>query len=152
MGTLAVIPWAGVHIEDEKDIAFLLAYSLGDVEGGAEVARSAIAAALEEVGLPLGGTVLDIAQLPKAPVKLLVEGGQAVLTMPYLHAACPVPDQWVVAARERGMVYFMFATRPWPEAAPGKPVGEELLKSFVGDEEMLAGSAHCFVPVGSLQG
>lgn len=151
MGTLAVIPWAGEHFEDEQDIAFLLAYSLGDVEGGPEAAREAITAAIEEIGLPLGGTILDIARVPNAPIKLLVEGGQAVLSMPYLHAACPVPEQWVDAARERGMVYFMFATRPWPQATPGNAVSEEDLKSFVGDETMLAGSAHCFVPVGSLK-
>ncbi|MDJ0340333.1 DUF5949 family protein [Streptomyces sp. H10-C2] len=151
MGTLAVIPWAGEHLEDEKDIAFLLAYSLGDGEDGPEAAEEAIRTVLEEVGLPIGGTILDIAQVPRVPVKLLVEGGQAVLTMPYLHASCPAPDQWVDAARERGMVYFMFATRPWPQATPGKAISEEELKAFAGDEAMLTTSAHCFLPVGSLK-
>ncbi len=44
----------------------------------------------------------------------------------------------------------MFATRPWPAAVPGRPVGEELLRSFAADEQVVMTSAHCLLPLRSL--
>ncbi|MFI0895090.1 DUF5949 family protein [Streptomyces sp. NPDC020983] len=150
LGTFMVIPWSGENHQDGRHTAFLMAYTLGDgVEGptGSEAAALAVA---EEAGLPVGGAVLDVAQAPRSPVRLLVEGGKAVLTMPYLHVACAVPDEWTAAARARGSVYVILASRPWPQAVPGRQLTEDDLKAFVGDETVLASAAHCFVPVGSL--
>lgn len=152
LGTLAVIPWAGENPEDGADLAFLMAYSLGDGVEGPESGREAALAVAAEIGLPVGGMILDIARAPKVSVKVLVEGGQAVLTMPYLHVASPVPEEWTAAARERGAVYVILASRPWPEATPGKPVTEEALRAFAGDEEVLLSSAHCLVPISTLRG
>ncbi|MEW2518830.1 DUF5949 family protein [Actinacidiphila alni] len=152
LGTLVVIPWAGEHHEDGRDMPFLMAYSLGDGPDGPESGQEAALAVAEEVGLPVGGAVLDVKQAPNVPVKILVEGGQVVLTMPYLHAACPVPEQWVNAAQDRGAVYFILATRAWPEAKPGTPVTEETLQSFAGNVDVLGTAAHCLVPVGTLKG
>lgn len=150
LGTLVVIPWSGEHQEDGQDMAFLMAYTLGDgIEGpsGSEAAALAVA---EEAGLPVGGAVLNVSRLPKAPVKVLVEAGKAVLTMPYLHVSCPVPDEWVAAARARGTVYVILASRPWPQAVPGRPISEDALRGFAADETVLRSAAHCLVPVGSL--
>jgi hypothetical protein len=151
LGTLAVIPWAGEHPEDGADIPFLMAYSLGDGIEGPSGSVAAVMAAAAEIGLPVGGMILDVAQAPQVDVKVLVEGGKAVLTMPYLHVTCPVPDEWTAAARLRGSVYVIFASRPWPEAAPGAVVGEEALRSFAGDEAVLTSAAHFLVPVGSIR-
>lgn len=146
LGTLTVIGWSGEHPEDGRDMAFLLAYSLGDGPGGPEATREAARRLLEETGLPVGGELLDGTAGARLPLKLLVEAGKAVLTMPKLTAQYPVTPEWLRAARERGHVYFMFATRPWPEGVPGAPVSEEALQGFV-DEEMMASSAHCVLPV-----
>jgi uncharacterized protein DUF5949 len=150
LGTLAVIPWAGAHSEDGDDIAFLMAYSLGDGIEGPSGTEAAVLTAAEEMGLPVGGAVLDVAAARKTDVTLLVEGGRAVLAMPYLHAACPVPEQWTAAARLRGAAYVILASRPWPEAAPGAAISENALRAFVGDESVLATAAHFLVPVGTL--
>lgn len=150
LGTLVVIPWAGAY-EDGADMPFLMAYSLGDGVDGPEGTGDAVAAAAKEIGLPVGGAILEIEHAPKVPVKLLVEGGKAVLTMPYLHVTCPVPDQWTAAARARGRVYVILASRPWPTAAPGTEVTEEALRAFASDEDVLRSAAHCLVPIGSLR-
>lgn len=151
LGTLAVIPWAGEHPEDGADIPFLMAYSLGDGVDGPEGTRAAVLAAAGEIGLPVGGAILDIARAPKVAVKVLVEGGKAVLSMPYLHVTCPVPEEWTAAARLRDAVYVIFASRPWPEAAPGSVVTEEALRAFAADEGVLTSAAHCLVPVGTIR-
>jgi hypothetical protein len=151
MGTLVVIPWAGAH-EDGEDMPFLLAYSLGDGVDGPEAGQQAVLAAAEQIGLPVGGAVLEIAQAQKVDVRLLVEGGKAVLTMPYLKVTCPVPDQWTAAARARGSVYTILASRPWPQAAPGTEVTEEALRAFAADGDVLGTAAHFLVPIGSLLG
>jgi hypothetical protein len=151
LGTLVVIAWAGEHHEDDRDMAFLMAYTLGDGTEGPEGSEAAALAVAEEAGLPVGGVILDVAQVPKTPVKVLVEGGKAVLTMPYLHVACPVPEQWVAAARGRGTVYVILASRPWPQAVPGRPVTESDLQAFAADEAVLGTAAHCLVPVGTLR-
>lgn len=151
LGTLMVIPWAGEHPEDGAGIPFLMAYSLGDGVDGPEGTRAAVLAAAEEIGLPVGGAILDIARAPKAAVTLLVEGGKAVLTMPYLHVTCPVPEEWTVAARVRDAVYVILASRPWPEAAPGSTVTEESLRAFAADEEVLTSAAHFLVPIGTIR-
>ncbi|MFC4034012.1 DUF5949 family protein [Streptomyces polygonati] len=152
LGTLAVIPWAGEYSEDGADMPFLMAYSLGDGVDGPVAGEEAVLAAAEEIGLPVGGAILDVSRASKAAVTVLVEGGKAVLTMPYLHAACPVPDQWTAAARARKAVYVILASRPWPEAAPGTVVGEQTLRDFAGDPEVLGSAAHFLVPVSSLRG
>ncbi|WNI16493.1 DUF5949 family protein [Actinacidiphila sp. ITFR-21] len=152
LGTLVVIPWAGRYSEDGGDMPFLMAYSLGDGSDGPAAGEAAVLAVAKELGLPVGGPILDVSQVPKAGVTVLVAGGKAVLTMPYLHAACPVPDQWTAAAAGRGAVYVILAARPWPEAAPGAEIGEEALRDFAGDPEVLGGAAHFLVPVSSLRG
>ncbi|GAA2602949.1 DUF5949 family protein [Streptomyces axinellae] len=149
-GTLTVIGWAGAY-EDGRDMAFLLAYSLGDGPAGPQGTRAATKQVITEAGLPLGGEVVDGSARRGLPVTLLVEGGQAVLTMPKLTVQYPAPPEWITAARQRGQVYFMFATDPWPEGAPGANVVEDALREFV-SEEMMASAAHCLLPVRSLAG
>jgi hypothetical protein len=151
LGTLVVIPWAGGNQDDDRDTAFLMAYTLGDGVAGREGSEEAALTVAKEAGLPVGGTVLDVARVPQSPVKVLVEGGKAVLTMPYLHVTCPVPEQWVTAARDRGTVYVILASRPWPEAVPGRAVTEAALHAFAADEAVLGTAAHCLVPVGSVR-
>ncbi|GAB2781001.1 DUF5949 family protein [Streptomyces sp. NPDC054796] len=150
-GTLTVIGWTGAHPEDNEDMPFLLAYSLGDGRDGPEVAEAAARRLIGDAGLTVGGVMPDSSQVNRLPLKLIVQGGQAVLTMPHMTTQYPAPPEWVAAADKRKQVYFMIATRPWPEAKPGRPVSEEALKSFV-DEDMLASSAHCVLPVSGLQG
>ncbi|MEV1052178.1 DUF5949 family protein [Streptomyces sp. NPDC049887] len=152
LGTLVVLAWSGEHPDDERDMPFLLAYALGDGDGGPEGAEAAARQLLDDVGLPVGGEFVDAAESAGLPVTLLVEAGQAVLTMPHLTAQCTVPQEWLAAVRDRGHVYFIFATRPWPEAAPGVPVPEGVLREFVGDEAVLSTAAHCLLPVRQLRG
>ncbi|MFD7440039.1 DUF5949 family protein [Streptomyces sp. NPDC059909] len=152
LGTLVVIAWSGEHPDDERDMPFLLAYSLGDGDGGPEGVEAAARKLLDDIGLPVGTDYVDAAQAVGLPITLLVEAGQAILTMPHFTAQCAVPREWLAAVRDRGHVYFIFATRAWPEAAPGVPVGEEGLRGFVGDEDMLSTAAHCLLPVRQLRG
>ncbi|MEU1026615.1 MULTISPECIES: DUF5949 family protein [unclassified Streptomyces] len=151
LGTLAVLAWSGEHPEDDKDMPFLLAYSLGDTEGGPEATARAMGVLLHDAGLPVGGPVVDGSQHPSLPVTLLVEGEQAVVTMPHLHAQCVVPPEWITAVQQRGHAYFMATTRAWPEARPGEPVDEKRLSGFVGAEETLLNAAHCLLPARSLR-
>ncbi|WP_329033488.1 DUF5949 family protein [Streptomyces sp. NBC_01725] len=152
LGTLTVIPWTGEASDGERNPPFLLAYSLGDGRDGAEGGAEAMRAVIDEVGLHTGAGLVDVGESPNVPITLLVQAGRAVLTMPYLKAQCAVPPEWEQDARATGGVYFIIATRPWPEGTPGKPVSEEALRAFVGDEAVLTGAAHCLVPVSSLRG
>ncbi|WP_030781994.1 DUF5949 family protein [Streptomyces sp. NRRL S-920] len=151
LGTLAVLPWSGEHPDEEADMPFLLAYSLGDTEGGPEATAEAMRVLLHDAGLPVGGPVVDGARHPSLPVTLLVEVDQAVVTMPHLHAQCVVPPEWLAAVKQRGHAYFMVTTRAWPEAKPGEPVDEKRLSEFAGDEETLLNAAHCLLPARSLR-
>ena len=150
LGTQVLIGWSGRHTASEHDVAFLLTYSLGDGQDGPEAGEQAMRAALTRSGLQVGGDILDASEKPGLPVKLLVQAGQAVLTMPHFKAQYSVPPEWLAAAEAQGHVYGMFATRPWPAAVPGQPVGEELLRSFAADEEVIRTSAHCLLPVRTL--
>lgn len=136
----------------DGDMPYLLAYSLGDGEGGASGATTAIEQLLRNNGLPVGDTLLDGSRQPSLPLTLLVEAGQAVVTMPYLNAQCVVPPEWLAAVGERGYAYFLFATRPWPDAVPGRPVAPESLAAFAGDEETLLSAAHVLLPARTLRG
>ncbi|MEE4494304.1 MULTISPECIES: DUF5949 family protein [unclassified Streptomyces] len=150
LGTLTLIGWSGEHPHGGHDVAFLLAYSLGDGAEGPAVGEAAMRIALGRCGLPAGGAPVRADETPGLPVKLLVQAGQAVLTLPHFTAQYPVPPQWLAAATEQGEVHAMFATRPWPQGAPGLPVGEEELRLFAGDPDVIASSAHCVLPVRSL--
>lgn len=150
LGTLSLIGWSGEHPDGGHDVAFLLVYSLGDGTDGPAAGETAMRVALERCGLPVGAGLVRAAETPFLPVTLLVQSGQAVLTLPHFTAQYRVPPQWLAAARDRGEVHAMFATRPWPAAVPGRPVGEELLRSFVADEQVVMTSAHCLLPVRSL--
>ncbi|MFJ2111480.1 MULTISPECIES: DUF5949 family protein [unclassified Streptomyces] len=151
LGTLSVIPWTTDPSEGERGAPYLLAYSLGDGKGGPEAVEETMRAVLQEVGLTAGTEVVDASETPGISIKLLVEAGRAVLTMPYLNAQCAVPPEWERDARDAGKVYFLIATRTWPEAVPGRPVTEEQLRAFAGDEETLLSAAHCLLPVRSLR-
>ncbi|MFE0509647.1 DUF5949 family protein [Streptomyces sp. NPDC058964] len=151
LGTLVILPWSG-ETSDGTDMPYLLAYSLGDAEGGPAATAAAVAHLLELNGLRVGGDVVDGTNKPSLPVTLLVEAGQAVLTMPQLKAQCAVPPQWLTAVAQRGCAYLVFTTRPWPEARPGTPVEPEALASFAGAEETLNAAAHVVLPARSLRG
>ncbi|MCX5377863.1 DUF5949 family protein [Streptomyces sp. NBC_00091] len=151
LGTLSVLAWIGDPAEGH-DIPYLLAYTLGDGPQGREAGEAAARGLLEEMGLPIGDVVMDGTMHPqKFGVKVILADNQIALTLPGLNATCTAPDEWVDAANESGQAYFLFATRAWPEAVPGKPVSKELLQAFAGDEEVLTSSAHCVVTVQSLQ-
>ncbi|MEV8225805.1 DUF5949 family protein [Streptomyces sp. NPDC079167] len=150
LGTQILIGWSGSNPGTGRETAFLLTYTLGDAPGGPEAGERAMRTALERSGLRVGGETLDASDLPNLPVKLLVQAGQAVLTLPHFTAQYTVPPEWLAVARSEGSVHGMFATRPWPAAVPGQPVGEDLLRSFVGDPEVISTSAHCLMPVRSL--
>nr|WP_051838938.1 DUF5949 family protein [Streptomyces sp. NRRL F-5126] len=152
MGTLSVIPWTSDPAEGERNAPFLLAYSLGDGREGPAAGEETLRTVLGEIGLRAGEEVVDLADKPSTAITLLVEAGRAVLTMPYLNAQCPVPPEWEEDARRVGHVYFIVATKPWTDAVPGRPVTEERLRAFVGDDEVLLSAAHCLVPVRSLTG
>ncbi|MYW63791.1 hypothetical protein GTY65_06810 [Streptomyces sp. SID8379] len=147
LGTLAVIAWSGEHVDEEGDMPFLLAYSMGDSPAGPDGSEAAVRGLLRNNGLTIGTTVHDGARHPSFPVSLLVEAGQAVVSMPLLNAQCPVPPEWLEAAEERGNAYFIFTTRPWPTATPGRPVSEGELEEFAGAEETLTAAAHCLLPI-----
>ncbi|MEU9673885.1 DUF5949 family protein [Streptomyces parvus] len=150
LGTQILIGWSGRQPDADQDTAFLLAYSLGDGQDGPVVGREAMRAALERAGLHVGGPIQDAAESPGIQAKLLVQAGQAVLTLPHLSAQYPAPAEWLAAAQAQGQVYGMFATTPWPEAVPGQPVSEEQLRAFAADEDVVRTAAHCLLPVRSL--
>ena len=133
------------------DMPYLLAYSLVDGESGPEGSAAAIEALLRANGLNVG-EVTDGTRRPSLPVTLLAEAGQAVLTMPHLNAQCTVPPEWLTAVRARGFAYCVFATRPWPEAVPGRPVEPRRLAVFAGAQETLNTAAHVLLPARSLRG
>ncbi|MFJ2826928.1 DUF5949 family protein [Streptomyces sp. NPDC087263] len=150
LGTLAVMAFSGDA--PDGDMPYLLAYSLGDSEGGPEATSAAIERLLSDNGLPVGDTLLDGSRYPSLPLTLLVEADQAVVTMPSLNAQCVVPPEWLAAVGKRGYAYFLFATRAWPVAEPGKPVDPENLAAFAGDEETLNSAAHVLLPARRLRG
>ncbi|MGY0485758.1 DUF5949 family protein [Streptomyces sp. WG-D5] len=152
LGTLAVIAWSGEGPDEKGDIPFLLAYSMGDSAAGPEAAEAAVRGLLETNGLTIGTTVHDASSVPRFPVSLLVEAGQAVVTMPLLNAQCPVPPEWLEAAETRKSAYFLFTTRVWPNAVPGSPVDEKELQEFAGAEETLTAAAHCVLPIRRVRG
>lgn len=150
LGTLSVLAWTG-DPDEGHDMPYLLAYSLGDGSDGAEAGEAAVLAVIQEIGLSVGDGMAHTTRSPSSPIRLLVEAGQAVLTMPYLSAQCPAPPEWLRAAEARGHVHFLIASRPWPEAAPGEPISEEELQSFLGDEQTLTTAAHVLLPVSKLR-
>ncbi|MGW0120105.1 DUF5949 family protein [Streptomyces sp. NPDC003327] len=152
LGTLTVIPWSSEPSADSAGTPFLMAYSLGDGRDGPEAGQQALRAALEAMGLSVGDRLFDLEKDAGIKASLIVEGGTAVLTLPFLKVQCPVPDEWLAAARERGHVYFLCSVRPWAEGAPGEPVDEARLRAYVSDEEMLADCAHVLMPVRRVQG
>lgn len=150
LGTLVVMAWSG-GAPDGGDMPYLLAYPLGDGENGPESSSAAVARLLRDSGLstgsgPAGEDSVDTADRPRPPVTLQVEAGQAVVTMPHFSARCPAPPEWLAAVAERGYAHLVFATRPWPEAAPGRSVEPEALAAFAGAPETLAGAAHVLLP------
>ncbi|MFI1013853.1 DUF5949 family protein [Streptomyces sp. NPDC020965] len=151
LGTLSVLAWTG-DPEAGHDMPYLLVYSLGDGEAGPEAGETAMVAMIEDIGLKVGADMTDATAASSAsPIKLLVEGGQAVLSLPYLSAQCPAPDEWLTAAEQRGHAHLIVAGRPWPDATPGEPVSEEILQAFLGDQENLMACGHALLPVSRLR-
>ncbi|MER7492461.1 DUF5949 family protein [Streptomyces pharetrae] len=144
MGTLVVMAWSAEA--PDGDMPYLLAYSLGDGPDGPEATSAAVERILQDNGLPVGDDLVDGAARPSLPVSLLIDAGHAVVNMPHLDARCTPPPEWLAAVAERGFAYFMFTTRPWPEAEPGKPIDPEALVAFAGSEETLNAAAHLILP------
>lgn len=150
LGTVVVLAWSGEA--PDGAMPYLLAYPLGDSPDGPEASSAAVRQLLESSSLPVGGEVVDGAAKPSLPVSLLVEAGQAVVNMWQFSAQCAAPPEWLEAVAERGFAYLVFTTRPWPGAAPGKPVDAGALAAFAGAEETLTEAAHIVLPARSLRG
>ncbi|MGW4029947.1 DUF5949 family protein [Streptomyces sp. NPDC004838] len=150
LGTLSVLAWTG-DPEAGHDMPYLLLYSLGDGNGGTEAGEAALLGLIDACGLKRGDLSDATPASVNSPIRLLVEGGQAVLNMPYVSAQCPAPQEWLAATEGRGHAHLIVASRPWPEAVPGKPVSEETLQAFLGDEETLMGAAHVLLRVSRLR-
>ncbi|MEU9476660.1 DUF5949 family protein [Streptomyces sp. NPDC048191] len=151
LGTLVLLAWSG-EAPDGADMPYLLAYSLGDAEGGPEATATAVEHLLTSNGLPVGGELVDGNGRPSLPVSLLVEAGQAVLRMPQLVAQADAPPEWLAAVARRGFAYLVFTTRAWPAGEPGKPVEPADLAAFAGADETLTAAAHVVLPATSLRG
>ncbi|ARP70289.1 hypothetical protein LK07_11410 [Streptomyces pluripotens] len=151
LGTLVVLAWSG-EAPDGSDMPYLLAYSLGDAEGGPDATAAAVEQLLASNGLPVGGELVDGNAKPSLPVRLLVEAGQAVVQMPQLVAQADAPEEWLAAVADRGYAYLVFTTRAWPEGEPGKVVEPATLAAFAGAEETLNAAAHIVLPATSLRG
>ncbi|MDQ8707202.1 DUF5949 family protein [Streptomyces sp. LHD-70] len=149
LGTLSILAWIGAP-EEGHQTPYLLAYTLGDGENGAAENEAAVVALAQSLSLPLDGTMADGSR-PGFPVQLLVEAGQAVLTLKALKAQCVAPPEWLAAVEQGAAVHFVLSTRAWPEAAPGQPVPLEAFRAYVGDEEVLRSAAHCLLPVNKLR-
>ncbi|OKK02769.1 hypothetical protein AMK26_24650 [Streptomyces sp. CB03234] len=149
LGTLAVIAWASKPESDADSpvTPFLMVYSLGDGRDGPEAGADALRSKLEETGLSIGDKVTDLSRETRIPITLLVEAEQAVLNLPFMKVQCPVQPEWEKAAHESGTAYLICALLPWPEAVQGKSVSEEELLAFLGDDDLVAKSAHCLLPV-----
>ncbi|MEU6578028.1 DUF5949 family protein [Streptomyces sp. NPDC046805] len=150
LGTISVLAWSG-EAPDGADMPYLLAYSLGDAEGGPEVTSAAVERLLVNHGLPVGDRLVDGTTRPSLPVGLLVEAGQAVVTLPPLNAQCTAPPEWLAAVAQRGHAYLVFTTRPWPEGQPGRPLDAVELAAFAGADETLNAAAHVILPARSLR-
>ncbi|MDI3390388.1 DUF5949 family protein [Streptomyces sp. B-S-A8] len=149
LGTLSILAWIGAPEEDHST-PYLLAYTLGDGANGTAENEAAVAALARSLSLPLDGGMADGSR-PGFPVRLLVEGGQAVLSLQNMNAQCVAPPEWLDAVAQGADVHFVLSTRAWPEAAPGQPVSAEALSAYVGDEAVLQSAAHCLLPVGKLR-
>lgn len=147
LGTLVLLAWTGET--PDGDLPYLLAYCLGDAADGPEASSSAVRKLLEDNGLTVGGDVVDGNEEPGVTVGLLVEAGDAVVSLPSLVARCAAPPNWLAAVAERGYAHLVFTTRPWPEAVPGKPVRADVLAAFIGAEETLKAAAHVVLPAHS---
>ncbi|MFI1868201.1 DUF5949 family protein [Streptomyces jumonjinensis] len=151
LGTLSMLAWTG-DPGAGHDMPYLLLYSLGDGDGGPEAGVAAMAALVGTAGMKIGSEMTDAtAASYNFPVRLLVEGGHAVLNMPSLSAQCAAPPEWLTAVDARGHAHLMIATRPWPVAAPGEPVAEETLKGYLGADETLMTCGHALLPVSRLR-
>jgi uncharacterized protein DUF5949 len=149
LGTMSILAWIGAP-EEGHSTPYLLAYSLGDGANGAAENEAAIAALAQNLKLPLDGSMADGSQ-PGFPVRLLVDGGQAVLSMQGLNAQCVAPPEWLDAVEQGAPVHFVLSTRTWPQAAPGQPVSQDAFRAYVGDEAVLRSAAHCLLPVSKLR-
>ncbi|MFI2432294.1 DUF5949 family protein [Streptomyces sp. NPDC018693] len=149
LGTLVMIAWSGET--PDGDMPYLLAYSLGDGRGGPDASAAAIEQLLLGSGLRIGDEFVADTARPSLPISLLVEAGQAVVSMPNLSAQCTPPPEWFAAVAERGSAHLVFTTRPWPEGRPGKPVDPQTLAAFAGAEETLKSAAHVVIAARSLR-
>lgn len=145
LGTLVVLPWSGAA-PDGTDMPYLLAYSLGDAEGGPEMTSAAVEGLLASNGLTVGADLVDGTTGADLALTLHVEADQAVVGMPQLGAQCTAPPAWLTAVDERGYAYLVFTTRPWPEGRPGQPIEPGALAAFVGAEKTLSAAAHVVLP------
>ncbi|MFF5785297.1 DUF5949 family protein [Streptomyces sp. NPDC012693] len=152
LGTLSAVFWTTGPTDEKPAAPYLMVYSLGNGRDGREAGVEAMRAAIEGMGLTVGGPVVDASQESGIDAHLLVEAQQAVLTLPFIKVQCSVPAEWEAAANELGHAYLVCSVRPWPQVAPGEPVSEEQLRAFFAGEDPLAGGAHVVLPVRRLQG
>ncbi|WP_055694650.1 DUF5949 family protein [Streptomyces prasinopilosus] len=140
-GSVAVMAWYGET--PHGGVPFLLACSLGDGAGGPAAAADAVRHLLRGAGLSPTGRLVDATGEP-GPSGVVVVPGAASLALPGFDAQFVPPPEWSDAVVERGHVYLVFATRPWPSGT--EPGDRTVLAAFASDRETLRSAAHVLLP------
>ncbi|WAX76440.1 DUF5949 family protein [Streptomyces sp. KMM 9044] len=146
LGSVVVMAWR--RETPDGGIPFLIACSLGDGASGPDVTADAVRHLLRGAGLSPQGRLVDATEEDGSSGVVVVPGA-AALTMPGFDAQFVPPPKWADAAGERGYVYLVFTTRPWPSGA--EPGDLATLDAFTSDQDTLRSAAHVLLPARTLR-
>ncbi|MFE9971712.1 DUF5949 family protein [Streptomyces hirsutus] len=145
LGSVVVMAWRGET--PDGGIPFLLACSLGNGASGPDATADAVRHLLRGAGLSPAGRLVDASE-ETGPSGVVVVPGAASLTLPGFDAQFVPPPKWADAVGERGHVYLVFTTRPWP---PGAEPGDlATLDAFTSNQDTLRSAAHVLLPARTL--
>ncbi|MFC1229502.1 MULTISPECIES: DUF5949 family protein [Streptomyces] len=145
-GSVAVMAWHGEA--PDGGVPYLLACSLGDGSSGPDATADAVRRLLRGAGLSPTGHLVD-ATGETGPSGVVFVPGAASLALPGFDAQFVPPPKWTDAAGERGYVYLVFTTRPWPSGA--EPGDLATLDAFASDRGTLRSAAHVLLPARTLR-
>ncbi|MFF3350404.1 DUF5949 family protein [Streptomyces sp. NPDC002779] len=146
VGTFVAMSWS--RETPQGAIPYILAFSLGDGDGGPESSAAAVEQLIHNCQLTPDDGLIDGSLRPSMPISLLVVDGSVVLSMPQINAPIVPSNQWLADVAERGYACLLITTRTWPG---GELNDTDALAAFANDEETLKLSAKVVLPARKLR-